>query len=246
MSDALQAWLKARGLSLSGQPPFVRGLGLNLALTPILRDDWSRRMIDEPDALEAELTAMLRAPGPPPGWLVARGGLRLLLMDRSAVADDALHLPLSPRAAATLVHTDPEEALITFVRTSHLEGWHVDLQEAHDAALAGLDRVLADATVELGEARGFVLGTLSTASPFKASLLLATGLRALVEPELGWPLHAVAPCRDFLYLFSDPDLIPLLGTTVMHEFEGSAHPVSNEVFALGDEGLEAIGSYDPA
>ena len=248
MSDPLAAWLKQRGLTLVGDPPMVQGLGLQLALTPVLRNEWTHRIAEDPDGLEAELTSMVHAPGLPSGWFVARSGVRLLLMARASLADDALHLPLSKKAAAALVHTDPEERLITFLRTGHLEGWMTDLQTAHDAALAGLDAVLAEAKLELGRAgdSGSPLGMLSTTSPFKASLLLAPGLKARVAEPLGWPLLAVAPCRDFLYLFSDRALIPELGSAVVHELETSPHPISDEVFQIGDEGLEAIGAYTPA
>jgi hypothetical protein len=243
MSDPLDSWLKERGLTVRGEPPMLTGLGLQIDFPPALRQDWTRRIDEDADALEGELTRMAHAAGVPDGWFVARSGLRLLLTAQSRVVDDALHLPLSKDAAAALVHTGPDESLITFLRTGHLDTWHTDLQTAHNAALDGLDRVLAEAALEVGEARGYQLGMLSTHSPFKASLLLAPGLRAKVGSTLGWPLHAVAPCRDFLYLFEDVDLVPLLANTVMHEFDGSAHPISAEVFRVSDEGLEAIGSY---
>lgn len=245
MSDPLETWLNQRGLTLDDDPPRVRGLGLELALTPILRNEWTHRLTEDPDGLEDDLRTMVNAVGVPEGWWVARSGLRLLLMSRPTVPDDVLHLPLSERAAAVLVHTDPDESLITLLRKSHLETWHVGLEEAHEAALAGLDRVLADAELEVQDAGGSPLGMLATHSPFKASLLLAPALRGTVEGALGWPVHAVAPCRDFLFVFGDPDLVPKLGGPVMHEYESSAHPVSNEVFRVGDEGLEALGAYGP-
>jgi hypothetical protein len=246
MSDPLTTWLKQRGLTLDGDPPTVQGLGLRLVLTPVLRNEWAHRVLEDPEGLEAELAAMVHAPGLPSGWLVARGGLRLLLMARERVLDDALHLPLSPKAAAALVHSDPDERLLTFVRAGHLDGWLTGLEEAHEAALAGLDAVLERTALEVADAGGRTVGVLQTDSPFKASLLLAPGLKAKVGPALGWPLLAVAPCRDFLTLFADDALIPDLASAVMHEREASAHPISDEVFRVGDGGLEAIGAYGAA
>ncbi len=242
MSD-LEPWLEARGLRITADPPTLSGLGLHVAFPEALRAEWTRRVAEEPDALEAELTSMVHAVGLPQGWFVARSGVRLLLMAQSAVPDDSLHLPLTRTAAAALVHTDPDESLITFLKKGHLDTWMTDLQTAHEAALTGLDQALSGATLELDEARGHRLGMLATHSPFKASLLLAPSLKERVAEPLGWPILAVAPCRDFLYLFSDEALIPLLANTVMHELEGSAHPISAEVFRVGDEGLEAIGAY---
>jgi hypothetical protein len=66
-----------------------------------------------------------------------------------------------------------------------------------------------------------------------------------VEAQLGWPLRAVAPCRDFVYLFRDRDdsMLESLAAAVSHEHAGSPQPLTLEVLRIGDDGVEAIGEY---
>ena len=52
------------------------------------------------------------------------------------------------------------------------------------------------------EIDGVELGFIATWLPFKASLVLAPNLREIVGARLGWPLMAVVPDRDFLYLWA--------------------------------------------
>ena len=94
---------------------------------------------------------------------------------------------------------------------------------------------------------GARLGILQLDSVFKAALLRAPSLREVVEPDLGWPVCAVAPCRDFLYLFREEDLqglVPLLAAIVTQEYETSGYPLTPEVLRVSDEGVLALGSYE--
>jgi hypothetical protein len=183
-----------------------------------------------------------------PSWVVARSGVRLQFMARSDELGDALHTPITPRAAAVLSYTDPEELLITQLTAGLLDGWHMPLQEVHDAAAANLDKLLADTEIVAEQSRAGKLGMLKTPSSFKASLLLAPSLRQRVEADFGWPVLAVAPCRDFAFVFSQAEqdaLIPMLAAPVMSEYDLSAFPVTNEVLRISDDGVEALGAYGP-
>jgi hypothetical protein len=73
-------------------------------------------------------------------------------------------------------------------------------------------------------------------------------LKDVVEPVLGWPLFAVMPCRDFVYLLNQKDqaLLGRMGQVVMREYQGSGYPISTEVFEITDQCIRAIGDYQPA
>jgi hypothetical protein len=56
------------------------------------------------------------------------------------------------------------------------------------------------------------------------------------------------PCRDFVYLLSQKDqpLLGRMGQVVMREYQKSGYPISTEVFEITDQGIRAIGDYQPA
>jgi len=181
--------------------------------------------------------------GPLPGWLVARGGLRISLEGAHQDFGDALVAPVTRGTRAVLAYTDPREEFLTWLTAGNLSDWHASIDDAQELASRQLDRLLAEAKIERAQLGQHEVAVLKTDSIFKASLLLAPGLRQRVEPLLGWPVHAVAPCRDFVFLFADPDLIPELAGMVAHEYEGSPHALTLEVLRLVDGGLEALGAY---
>lgn len=173
-------------------------------------------------------------------------GLRTMLEQREvAVSSDALRRELSPELAVCLVWTDPHEASVVFLSEAMLAGLNVD--DAWQIAAHNMDALLRATPLEIDDAAR-PLGMLSTASAFKASLLTAPALRAKVEASLGWPVRAVAPCRDFVFVFraDDDALLPRLAKTVMRELGASPYPLTAEVLEIADAGLRALGSFRPA
>jgi hypothetical protein len=63
-----------------------------------------------------------------------------------------------------------------------------------------LDRVLVHVS---GDSRAAV-AMLTTELLSNASLLLAPTLREMIEDVIGWPVLAVAPDRDFVYMWNRP------------------------------------------
>ncbi len=197
-------------------------------------------------AIDRWLDAVLADPSALPPYLVARSGLRMALEPARTDFGPSIHAPLTPALAEVLCWTDPEERRITWITGATLDLWQARADDVIEAARAGLDRVLRSARLEVQQVRGLPLGMLDVDSVFKASLIRAPSFRAIVEEELGWPVCAVAPCRDFLYLFPDAvrdELIPLLAAVVTREYEGSGYPLSTEVLRISDDGVLALGSY---
>jgi len=252
INQALDRALARRGLALTVEDDqhLLRGPTLKLFVD---RATLQRAVLDEGGSPDDAATALLdrlldRAAGLP-DWFVAKSGVRFALVPDSDRLTGHLHMPVSPHAAAVLTYTDPHELMISWLRADVLSRWFTDDETLHRTALQNLDGVLAKTTLEVQDARGFKLGMLSVDSAYKGALLLAPGLRAVVEPEFGWPVCAVVPCRDFVFVFADADrepLIPMLAAAVMTEFESSAHPVTNEVWRITDDGIEAIGAYGDA
>jgi hypothetical protein len=183
-----------------------------------------------------------------PGFVVGRGGIKLALEGNHREFEDSVHQQLTPGTSSVLVWAPPDEEIVVWLKSTNLSDWLTDEGEAMQLARDGLDRLLAGVEVDLQIVdRIHTVALLKTDSIFKASLLLAPSLRSKVEPHFGWPVCAIAPCRDFLMLFRDGDdeLIPKLAGMVAHEYEGDPnHSLTVEVLrTLDDGGIEAIGSF---
>lgn len=251
--DALRTLLNRRGLVLEPTDDAgrfrVSGPSLNeLLISP---DNIFREVARTGDrgALDLWVAEFLSGPGGLPPYLVARSGLRITLEPASTDFGPSLHSPITPAIAEVLAWTDPEERRITWLSAASLDLWHASASDVEEAARANMDRLLGEAELVVERVRDRKLAMLSIDSVFKASLLRAPSLREVVGPEFGWPVCAVAPCRDFLYLFAEADkehLIPMLAAVVTQEYDKSAYPLSPEVLRVSDEGILALGSYGDA
>ena len=152
---------------------------------------------------------------------------------------------LSDYARSVLVHYAPKEGMLTFVRDSDLAAWGVSADDAWAAAEQSFRAIVAGTRVELLKQGDLVLGMLHASEPYKASMILSPALKSLIPAELGWPVLAVAPARDFVYLFrkGDEEALGRLGRVVVREFRESGYRVSPEVWELSDDGARAIGEY---
>ena len=112
-------------------------------------------------------------------------------------------------------------------------------------AFTNLGRALTEASVESQDLDAVQLGFIGTSLPFKASLILAPDFRQVVEPLLGWPLLAVFPDRDFLYLWAarHTDFAQRVGPVVVREYSQASYPLSTEVFEITDSNIRAIGEF---
>ncbi|MCK6528319.1 hypothetical protein L6R50_12435 [Myxococcota bacterium] len=199
-------------------------------------------------AVPGVVRAVLEGPAGLPGWLVARSGVRLSLESLHHEFRDTLHAPLTRGTTRVLVYADPEERFVTWISGRTLEGWGLEPEDVHWAARSNMASLLDGTHVEVHRMRGRRCAVFQIDSVFKASLLLAPNLRERVAPLLGWPVVAIAPCRDFLMAFEDgdPAWLPGLADVVMHEHAGSGHPVTTEVLRCSDEGISALGAFGEA
>ena len=197
------------------------------------------------DAANAFARAVMRAGHEPRGEERQRG-LRLQLERQDVVAGiEGLRKDISPALALCVVWTDDEEHSIRFISETTIDRWALGSAGAWSESAKQMDALLSKAPLEIEEVAGSKLGMLATHSVFKASLIAAPGLRRHVEPALGWPVQAVVPCRDFVYLFrqDDQELLGRLGAVVLREYETSPYPLSPEVLEISDSGIEALGSF---
>ena len=213
-------------------------------------DNFTRRigMGDAVEHIVADFVRTLLTPPPKIEGNAATTGLRLMLEQASVVEQsNTLAKTLSAEVVATVVWVDAAESRIRFVMPHHLAEWGLATDRAWSEAGMNMDELVRQTPIEVMDANGLLLGMLSTPSVSKASLLLAPRLRDFVPAQIGWPLLAVAPCRDFVYLLSETsrDQLGRMGPVVMREFTRSAYPLSPEVWRVSDDGLRSIGSFQP-
>jgi hypothetical protein len=156
-----------------------------------------------------------------------------------------MRTPISDRVDRALVVVRAPGQNVSFITPAMVDKWQVLPAEVEATASRNLAAALAAAKLEYEDVDGVRLGFLGTELPIKAALILAPNLREVVSPVLGWPLYAVIPDRDFLYLWAarHRSFINRVGRTVVKEFTTSPYPITTEVFEIDDDGIKAIGAY---
>lgn len=154
-------------------------------------------------------------------------------------------VPVSDYVDRVLVHASSDGRLITWVTPDLLDSLTISESDATTKAFANLARALTETTLESKEIDGVRLGFFATSFPLKASLILAPNLAEIVSTVLGWPLMAVVPDRDFLYLWAARHraFVQRVGGVVVREFARASYPISTEVFEITDQQIRAIGAF---
>lgn len=152
---------------------------------------------------------------------------------------------LSDKVDRVLVHVSADDRLVSWATPDMLGSLGISETEAAARAFTNLARALSEATVESQAIDGVQLGFISTKLPFKASLILAPNLKDVVQAKLGWPLMAVAPDRDFMYLWAarHTDFVGRVGSVVVREYSQASYPISAEVWEITDAKIQAVGEF---
>ncbi|WP_394824914.1 hypothetical protein [Pendulispora albinea] len=158
---------------------------------------------------------------------------------------ETLREEITPTVSRVLVLADPHEERIRWLTQRELATWGVDIADLRAAAGQNLDRLLVGKKPEVSLVDGHQLGMIPVESVFKASLVFAPGFKDFVEADIGWPVLAVIPCRDFIYVIAESDkaFLGRLGGVVQREFRESGYPITTEVLRIADDGIRAIGAF---
>ena len=182
-----------------------------------------------------------------PDWDEARDRIRWSLEPSDMPLDEALHDLVSEQVARVLVYVSPDETRIAWVTESMAERWGLAKESLDVVAGENMIELMTKTEVEFETIDGAKLGMLNTdLTAFKAAMVFSPGFKELVEPVLGWPVVALVPCRDFVFVIpsTDRDLLDRVGGIVVKEYSESAYQLCTEVFELTDDGIDAIGEFD--
>lgn len=195
--------------------------------------------------LRSFLDSALEALAPLPPWEEAKHGIRFCAEPSDYEFGDTLNVQISDSLCRVLEWIDRDETRITWLSPSHLAQWQQPLEIVEAVAEQNMKELLREGQLHVEHIEPHKLGMFKTDSVFKASLIFAPNLKEEVGDKLGWPLLAVVPCRDFIYLLSRDDaaLLGSIGPIVVREFSEQGYPVSTEVFQIDDSGISAIGNF---
>lgn len=152
---------------------------------------------------------------------------------------------MSDRVDRVLVHLSSDRRSVSWVSPAMLDSLGLRESDAGAKAFTNLGRALSEASIECQNIDDVQLGMIGTSLPFKASLILAPNLREVVGSVLGWPLMAVVPDRDFLYLWAarHTSFVQRVGGVVVREYSQASYRISTEVYEITDQKIRAIGEF---
>lgn len=156
-----------------------------------------------------------------------------------------IRVELSDRVNRVLVHLSADGTRMTWMSQEMIDSLGLSRADVEAVAFDNLAMALRESTAECEDIDGVKLGFLNTSLPFKSSLILAPNLRDKVGETLGWPLLAVVPDRDFLYLWAarHSEFAGQVGSVVVNEYSQASYPISTEVYEISDQGIRAIGEF---
>jgi hypothetical protein len=181
-----------------------------------------------------------------PEWVHAKAHLFPMIESIDVeLGEETVSRELTDRTKVVLAFYQPGSGSLRFVTEADLATWGTSVDEAWSVAESSFAGLVARTKIEVLKAGDLALGTVHVHAPYKASVILSPALKQQLPVEMGWPVLAVAPARDFVYLIrkDDQESLGRIGAVVVREFRQSGYPVSTEVWELSDDGAKAMGEF---
>lgn len=200
----------------------------------------------DPAIFSTFVAALLADRQPLPSWDQARSRIRYIAESSRRDLSGIIHDPVTDALCRLIAYVHPGETGIRWLSDADLLHWRIQGDELVAAAEENSAAMLASASLQVQEPEGCPLVYFDINTPYKASLIFSPNFREVVLRAF-WPVSAVIPCRDFLYLWPDGDqrLIRHMGHVVMQEYHRSGYPITTEVLRISDEGIVIAGRFAP-
>ena len=235
--------MAARGLPVTlcedGQYEFRQGSGVSSISLENISKEFERD--HDPDRVLRFVESILLSPVIP-GWPEVQKRLYFSVEPADQSFGDTVREPVGDSVYRIIAHLNEQGNQLMWVSEHMLALWGQTRAAVEAVASSNMAELLRSIPLKLTEMAGRTFGTFEINSPFKAALLFAPNFREVVGEKLGWPLYALIPSRDFVYVFAEKDqgLLGVLGQAAVEEFEKGSYPVSRDIFRLSDEGLDAV------
>jgi uncharacterized protein YtpQ (UPF0354 family) len=134
---------------------------------------------------------------------------------------------------------------ITWISQKMIEDWSISSDQIELAASENLATALLSSTLHWDDIDSVRLAHFTSRLPFKSALLLAPNLKEFLGASVGWPVLAVMPDRDFVFVWpaKHADFAGRVGQVVLEQYATAPYPLTTEVFKIGDDGIKAIGAF---
>jgi len=204
----------------------------------------------DPERIVRFVDSVLGTFVPLPSWVAAHENVYWTVESGAHDLDGVVHEVLTDTVVRILVHVDFEAGRIRWLTPKTIADWNVELADVSAAGYQNLDRALASAELHVegdGEVSlGMIVMPDRPSESLKASMILAPSFERFVERRLGWPVLAVVPCRDYVYLVAEKDASLLnaeMGARALTEYRNSGYPLTLEVLRISSDGIESIGRF---
>lgn len=244
--ELFEAELTKRGISFSPQDDGTYTMTLDSGEATISIENVAREYERSQDpAAVARWVDITLSPFEPPPWPTARSLVYFVAEPSCQTFEDTIRDNVTDSVCKVLGVMNEARNRFCWLSPGFLAEWNVSEEEVRAAASRNMAQLLDGKRVEIMKVGEMKLGAIPVEAVFKASVIFAPNLREFVSSDIGWPVLAVIPCRDFIYVISEKDkaLLDRMGVVVQKEFRGSGYPITTEVLRISDEGIEAIGSY---
>jgi hypothetical protein len=221
----------------------IRGVPITISLDE-LRYDYER---DADAQLVARFVASLVDTSEPlPAWTKARSRIFLSVDSTQAQVDDAVSREVTKLLALTVVHAGPEERFVSPITRKQLTSWQVSEDAVLQVGCRNLSGLLEETPLEVRRIGPLTTAVFTSRSYFKPALIFSPNFKEKVAPQLGWPVLALVPCREDVFLLRDNFLEKECKETerflnfVIQEFLESRHGLTPEVLRISEKGIESL------
>jgi hypothetical protein len=241
--------LEAHGVPVverKGTDEFVldyRGNPVTVSLDD-LRYDFERDA--DPQLVVRFVAALIEPAQAPPDWSHVRSNLFLSVESTPEEPDDRISRPVTKLLSLTVVHAVADERILTSITRKQIASWRVSEDDVLQAGRQNMSGLLEEIPLEVRRIGSLTTAVFSTRSYFKPALIFSPSFKDKVADQLGWPVLALLPCREDVFLVRDNVLEKECKETerflhfVIQEFLESRHSLTPEVLRISDEGIESV------
>lgn len=181
----------------------------------------------------------------PDTWADVQNSIYISLFPNNNDFKTFLHKRITDEFSQVYVHSGQDK--LSWITKDDITKWGISERELEIQANKNADKLLKQTSIIFDTIENRKLGRFDVEdAALKGALLFAPGMKRKVKADLGFPLYAVIPVRDFCYIFSEKDFnffSERVGKIVVDEYKHSGYPITTEILRFSDKGVEAVGKY---